>query len=134
MCRLDTVHTVLEVEGLQVRLARCVKCGTEAPLKVARHKTRAGLRAVMQKKADESGAKKKRTRKVEADPALPFRQSMVGKDISAARDYSAKLKLQEGDVIRHRRFGIGVVTAIQESSKAVIQFEDGPRTLVFGRG
>ncbi|MBN2340471.1 MAG: hypothetical protein JXX29_12565 [Deltaproteobacteria bacterium] len=131
-CKRDTVQTVLEVEGLQVRLVRCEKCGTEGPLRMPRHKTKAGLRAALQKKAT-PGTKKRRTRKPKEDPGQTFRQLLQGKDISAAIDYSVKAQLEEGSVLKHKSFGIGVVTAIVESNKATILFEDGPRTMIFGR-
>ena len=131
-CKQDTVQTVLEVEGMQVRLARCEKCGAEAPLVIPRHKTKAGLRAALKK--DDSGTRKRRTRRSENDPGKAFRSAIEGKDISSARGYSIRIPLTEGDVVRHKRFGVGVVTHILESSKAVILFEDGPRTLIYGRG
>ena len=133
-CKKDTVQTVLEVEGLQVRSVRCEKCGDEGPLKMPRHKTKAGLRAALAKKADETGVKKRRPRKAKADPAQTFRQILQGRDLTAARDYSVKIELSVGDVVRHKIFGIGVVTSIADTQKAIVNFEDGPKTLIFGRG
>lgn len=131
-CKRDTVQTVLEVDGLQVRLVRCEKCGIEGPLRMPRHKTKAGLRAALQKKAA-PGTKKRRTRKPKEDPGQTFRQLLQGKDIGTAVDYNIKVALEEGDVLKHKTFGIGVVTAIVEANKATILFEEGPRTMIFGR-
>jgi hypothetical protein len=132
-CKKDTVQTVLEVSGLQVRLVRCEKCGVEGPLRMPRHKTRAGLRAALQKNTSPS-APKRRTRKPKEDPGRTFRQLLQGKDISTAVEYNIRVPLTEGDVVKHKSFGIGVVTAIIAADKATVQFEEGPRTMVFGRG
>lgn len=131
-CKKDTVQTVLEVDGLQVRLVRCEKCGVEGPLRMPRHKTKAGLRAALQKAAT-PGVKKRRPRKPKADPGQTFRQILQGKDITAAVDYSIRINLEEGDVVKHKSFGIGVVTAVMAPQKATVLFEEGPRTMVFGR-
>ena len=132
-CKKDTVQTVIEVEGLQVRLVRCEKCGFEGPLKMPRHKTKAGLRAALIKKSVQSGGKKRRPRKPKDDPAQNFRQILEGKDLSTAKDYNIKINLVAGDVIKHKKFGVGVVSELPESNKALVIFEDGPKTLIFGR-
>ncbi|MBN2527921.1 MAG: hypothetical protein JXR76_16145 [Deltaproteobacteria bacterium] len=131
-CKRDTVQTVLEVSGLQVRMVRCEKCGDEGPLRMPRHKTKAGLRAALQKKVV-TGAPKRRTRKPKEDPGQTFRQLLQGKDISEAVDYNIRIQITEGDVIRHKSFGIGVVTTITATDKATVLFEEGPRTMIFGR-
>lgn len=130
-CKKDTVQTVLEVSGTQVRLVRCEKCGEEGPLRMPRHKTRAGLRAALQKKT--AGTTKRRTRKPKEDPGQTFRQALQGKDLSTAVDYSIRVSLDEGDVLKHKSFGIGIVTAIIAADKATVLFEEGPRTMIFGR-
>jgi hypothetical protein len=132
-CKKDTLHTVLEVSGLQVRLVRCEKCKIEGPLKMPRHKTRAGLQAALEKKAKQTGTKIRRTRKPQVDPSSTFRQLLIGKDISTAKDYNIKMHMESGDIIRHKSFGIGVVTGIVNEQKASVTFEDGSRNMVFGR-
>ena len=47
--------------------------------------------------------------------------------------YSIRLKLSEGDVISHSRFGIGVVIEMSDSTKAEVLFESGVRRLVCGK-
>ncbi|MBN2718056.1 MAG: hypothetical protein JXX14_19580 [Deltaproteobacteria bacterium] len=97
-----------------------------------RHKTRAGLRAALQKNT--VGTTKRRPRKPKEDPGQTFRQAIQGKDLTTAVDYSIRVSLTEGDLLKHKSFGIGVVTAITASDKATVLFEEGPRTMVFGRG
>lgn len=132
VCKADTVQTVLEVDGLQVRLVRCEKCNTEGPFRVPRAKTREGLLAVARKR-NTIPPPKKRTRRKAEDPAQIFRKLIEGKDIVQAPAYNIKMELEVGDVIKHPTFGVGVVTAITGPQKASIVFEDGPKNLMFGK-
>ena len=50
-----------------------------------------------------------------------------------AQPYSIRLKLSEGDVIRHSKFGIGIVVEMNDATKAEILFADSLRWLVCGK-
>jgi hypothetical protein len=134
-CKADTVQTVLVVEGLQVRSARCEKCGGEGPLRTSRARTKAGLREVAAKRHSVAPprAPKRRSRKDQADPAQLFRRLIEGKELGLAAAYDFHAPLELGQVIRHPTFGLGVVTSINEDSKAGVTFEDGVRTIVHNR-
>ena len=129
-CKQDTVHTVLEIEGLMIRAVRCEKCRTEGPLKTPRSKTKAGLREVAAKRR--TTPPRRRRRKAE-DPAQIFRKHLVGKEVDRAKKYNPKAELEIGKVIKHPSFGIGVVVSMNEPQKASIVFEDGTRVLVCDR-
>lgn len=131
-CDEDTLHTVLEIEGLQIRCARCSKCSTEGPFRVSRAKARAGLMAYVGKRATIPPPPRRQRKKAE-DPAQIYRRMMEGKKISEARTYKISMALSEGDILRHPRFGVGIVSALTGPQKAVVVFEDGPKNLVFGR-
>ena len=75
----------------------------------------------------------RRQRKKAEDPAQIYRRMMEGKKISEARTYKISMALSEGDILRHPRFGVGIVSALTGPQKAVVVFEDGPKNLVFGR-
>ena len=47
--------------------------------------------------------------------------------------YSIRLKLSEGVVIRHSKFGVGVVIKMTDTTKAEVLFSDGMRRLVCGK-
>lgn len=129
-CKQDTVHTVLEIEGLLIRLVRCEKCRVEGPLKTPRSRTKAGLLEVAAKR--QTTPPRRRRRKAE-DPAQIFRKLLVGKEVIGAKKYNPKADLEIGSVIKHPSFGIGVVISMNEPHKASIVFEDGTRVLVCDR-
>lgn len=126
-CKKDTVHTVLQVEGLQIRSVRCEKCSGEGPFLMPRARTKAGLREVAAKR---KSVTPKRTRRKPEDPAQTFRKLVQGKDIQDAPKYNTKIQIGVGDLVKHPSFGLGVVSEMTGPNKATITFEDGPRTMM----
>ncbi len=54
-------------------------------------------------------------------------------DGADVQPYSIRLKLAEGDVIKHTKFGIGIVIEMSDSTKAEVLFSDGLKRLVCGK-
>lgn len=54
-------------------------------------------------------------------------------DESDIQKYTIRLKLAEGDVIRHSVFGIGVVIEVNDGTKAEVLFESGVCRLICGK-
>jgi hypothetical protein len=52
---------------------------------------------------------------------------------SAARLYSPKSLFVKNDLIRHSKFGIGIVTLVKSGGKFDVLFLDGQRVLIHGR-
>jgi hypothetical protein len=67
-------------------------------------------------------------------PAARYVEALDAKLVAgSAREYSAKAKFAVGEVVRHSKFGDGVVSTLLPDGKVTIDFRDGPRTLVHGR-
>ena len=47
--------------------------------------------------------------------------------------YAIRIRPQVGDIVRHSKFGIGIVTQLSDATKAEMLFEDGLRRLVCGK-
>lgn len=124
---------VLEVDGVQVRQVRCESCGTTGEFRVARAKTRAGLREALKRKSVPPPPRKRTSRKRAETPEEVFEKLVAGRDLSQAAAYSIKLPLQISDLIEHPKFGFGIVTAIADVQKVRVAFEDGERILVCNR-
>lgn len=136
-CKSDTSQTVIDVEGMQVRVSRCERCGNESDYRTPRVRTKARLREVAAARkagAKDTAATPRRTRRKKEDPAAAFRKLVAAGDPAAARPYDVKNELAAGQMIEHSAFGLGVVTALTEEQKATVLFEDGPRVLVCNRG
>ena len=133
-CKSDTNHVVLEVDGVQIREVRCEACGTKGEFRVARAKTKAGLREAIKRKSMPPPPRKRASRKKTETPEEVFSKLVAGRDLSSAAPYSIKSPLNVSDLIDHPKFGIGVVTSIADVQKVRVTFEDGERVMVCNRG
>lgn len=130
-CRTDTSQTILEIEGNQIRSVRCQTCSGEGPFRSPRARTKAGLREVAAKRKTKPPPR--RSKKKQEDPAEIYRQLIEGRDLSEAEPYKLKNALDEGDLIDHPKFGIGIVMSVIESTKVNVVFEDRPRIMICNR-
>lgn len=69
----------------------------------------------------------------EASLAEAWKRLTAQEKESDVPSYSIRLKLSEGDVIHHSKFGIGIVIDMNDSTKAEVLFKDGIRRLVCGK-
>ena len=63
----------------------------------------------------------------DTDPAL------AGQPSTAFKPYRITLKFSQGELVRHPKFGDGVVARVIDRGKAEILFKDGPRTMAHGQ-
>jgi hypothetical protein len=61
-----------------------------------------------------------------------WEKAIAGKAVSDFKNYRVDQVFAEGDLIRHKKFGDGVVTRILDAKKVEILFKDEPRTLAQG--
>ena len=67
------------------------------------------------------------------DAAKQCETAIAARTHAAFTPYNIKLQLQTGQLLRHKKFGDGVVAELIEGGKASVIFEDGPKTLVHSR-
>ena len=68
-----------------------------------------------------------------ADSLKAAWERLTATDESEIKPYTIRLKLMEGDIIRHSKFGIGIVVEMTDMTKAEVLFADGLRRLVCGK-
>lgn len=66
------------------------------------------------------------------DRERTWEKSIAGKGVHEFRPYRVSEIFNEGDLIRHSKFGDGVVTRLLEGKKVEILFKDDARTLAHG--
>lgn len=66
------------------------------------------------------------------DRERSWEKAVAGKAVSDFISYRVDQTFSEGDLIRHKKFGDGIVTRILDSKKVEILFKDEPRTLAQG--
>ena len=73
---------------------------------------------------------KKQAKARPTDGANPWRSMREGADITQARVYTIHEHFITGDVIDHRRYGIGFVLEILDATKILVACEDKKRMMV----
>ena len=66
------------------------------------------------------------------DRERTWEKSIAGKGVNEFRPYRVSEIFDEGDLVRHSKFGDGVVTRLLEGKKVEILFKDDARTLAHG--
>ena len=61
-----------------------------------------------------------------------WEKAIAGKGMAEFKSYAVSLLLEEGDLVRHKKFGDGIVTRVIDANKVEILFKDEPRTLAQG--
>lgn len=131
-CRMMLGHTVLAMVGDKIARVRCNTCmgehafrayppGTKAPK--AEPKPRAAA-------AGRSAGTTARTRATrEKAEVRPFEELFADRDTSEARTYSPRERFEDGDLISHPTFGLGLVRGARQDKVDVI-FKAGEKVLV----
>ena len=140
-CKLDLTHRIIAMVGDAVKKVECKTCGSHHLYR--RPKTeRDAAHARMAKRAEERGKsspttgtkaeRAARAEKAERDQVSAWEHAIAGKPSSAFTAYRISLQLGQGDLIKHPKFGDGVVAKVIDQSKVEILFKDGPRTMAHG--
>ena len=136
-CKMELAHTVVAMVDERVVKAKCNTCHAfhryrRAPgaKKAARANGKPATRAAGTR------AKKTAASKAAASAAsweLQWQQQVDQAGEKAIVAYRMTDAFDSGDVIQHKRFGIGVVQQVVESQKMTALFRSGMRTLVMNR-
>jgi hypothetical protein len=143
-CRLDLTHRIIAMVGDAVKKVECKTCGSHhlyrrpkdepAPAGVRPTKTRAasagggssGPRA-------RAGERLTSAQRLEREQAQAWEHAIAGQPASAFKPYRINLSFGPGELIRHPKFGDGVVARVIDRGKLEILFKDGPRTMAQGQ-
>ncbi len=152
-CKLDLTHRIIAMVGEQVKKVECKTCGSHhlyrkpktlrdveadkatpfkrsdgAPAKAA--KAAKPARARTGKTASERGAAAAAR---EREQTAVWEKSIAGQPSSAFQAYRITSVFAGGELIRHSKFGDGVVYRVLDRGKVEVLFQDGPRTMAHGQ-
>ena len=114
-CKMVLAHTIEAMIGNKPARVHCNTCQSQHAYKASEPAKRAP-------RAQSTGARPSR-----------YKTLVAGTNAGAAKAYSPKDTYQEGDVLQHPTFGVGVTTAVKDVSKIEVLFESGAKVLVHGR-
>ena len=132
-CRLTLNHRIVSMKNTKPHQVECLTCRSQ-------HLWRPNAPG---EKAVAAGSASERSHSPSASPgprltraaaALArhehsWEQAIVGRGVHDFKSYSVDATFAEGDLIRHKKFGDGVVTRIIDAHKVEVLFRDEARTL-----
>ena len=107
-CRMDLSHRVIAMVANEPKRVKCLTCDGEH-----------NYRKPMSERAERSAKHS-------------WEKAMAGQPATAFKAYSIKAFFSEGELVRHSKFGDGVVARVIDPTKVEVLFEDGPRTMAQG--
>ena len=140
-CKLDLTHRIIAMVGDAVKKVECKTCGshhlyrrpkTERDAAQARMAKRAEDRKAAASSSGGGGTKAERAtraEKHEREQTSNWEHAIAGKPSSAFTAYRISLHFGPGDLVKHPKFGDGVVARVIDQTKVEILFKDGPRTM-----
>ncbi len=131
-CKGVTRHAVVVVERGEAMQVQCTFCGSRHKFKP---KDSAGNQAARARKTA-SGPKKatggkKATKAAQASAAIlrEWEDAVAAADPTQAKPYSMNSAFEEGDLVDHKKFGMGIVSQVIVPDKMEILFRDGIKLL-----
>jgi hypothetical protein len=135
-CRLTLNHRIVSMKSSKPHQVECLTCrsthlwrprapGEKAPTAAASNgRTRSG--------SPSAGPRMTRAAAAHARHEQTWEQAIAGKGVREFKAYGVAETFEEGDLIRHKKFGDGVVSRVIDAHKVEVLFRDEARTLAQG--
>ena len=131
-CRLVLNHRIVSMKNGKAHQVECLTCrATHLWRPNAPGEKAAATGTARATKAPASPSKSTRL-----SPAARHEQSwekaIAGRGVNEFKSYNVGGSFQEGDLLRHKKFGDGVVTRVIDPHKVEVLFKDEAKTLAQG--
>jgi len=131
-CRLILNHRIVSMKSGKAHQVECLTCRATHLWRgnVPGERPGAGAGASERPRATASGGTA-RTPRVSAAVRheQTWEHALNGRGVHEFKAYSVGASFQEGDYVRHKKFGDGVVTRVIDGHKVEVLFRDEARTL-----
>jgi hypothetical protein len=143
-CRLDLGHRIIAMVGDTIKKVECLTCHSHhlyrrpqserdaAHAKAAQRRAERGAASGTATKAS-GGGRVTAAQQRERDQTAMWEHAIAGKPASAFKPYRINLSFDAGELVRHPKFGDGVVARVIDRGKVEVLFKDGPRTMAQGQ-
>lgn len=144
-CKLDLTHRIIAMVGDEVKKVECKTCGSHHLYRRPKSETLAPAASktkVITKRdgGDERererkpvGAKAAAAAQRERDQTSQWEHAIAGQPMGAFKPYRISVSFSAGELVRHPKFGDGVVARVIDRGKVEILFQDGPKTMAHGQ-
>lgn len=137
-CKLVLNHRIIAMVGTTPVRVECSTCNSHHNFRARAPGDKATSAGGSSRAASGASAAPRSTRgptkaqQAVLDRERTWEKSIAGKGVHDFRPYRVSEIFEEGDLIRHSKFGDGVVTRLLEGKKVEILFKDDARTLAHG--
>jgi len=140
-CRLDLNHRIVAMVGDRVKQVECLTCrgvhmyrkpkSEASPADAKKASGAAGKSASGRSSSPPRGAAARETAAVRAEREMrdSWERSIAGQPASAFRPYRVFEVFNAGDLVRHSKFGDGVIARVIDRMKVEVLFQEGSKTL-----
>ena len=134
-CRLILNHRIVSMKSGKAHQVECLTCRATAPLapqqRLAKRAPASGTGATERARRCSASGRGPRVTAA-ARHEQTWEQAINGRGVHEFKAYSVGGSFQEGDLVRHKKFGDGVVTRVIDGHKVEVLFRDEARTLAQG--
>jgi hypothetical protein len=132
-CKLVLNHRIIAMVGPKPARVECSTCGSHHNFRARAPGDKGpGSTTTRAPRSTSGRASVTRAQQALLDREREWEKAIAGKMVNDFRTYRVSETFSEGDLIRHTRFGDGVVTRVIDARKVEILFKDEPRTLAQG--
>lgn len=137
-CRADKLHRIIAVVNGNPKKVECLSCkghhlyrATAAQKEAAAAHKRAskGDSATTTRASRTSRTSIPAARKREEDLVAVWEKAIAGQPFESFKAYRIDRTFAKGELVRHTKFGDGVVTQILDANKCEVLFREGMKTL-----
>lgn len=125
-CKMDLGHRIVAMVSGAPKRVVCMTCNSEHNYRAPKAASAALPRAPRRTATAKSAPAEKKT-KVTSSRAEWERQVRSGRPL---RRYTTAERFSLGDLVQHKKFGDGYVSALNGEGKVTITFADGEKTLI----
>lgn len=137
-CRADRLHRIIAVVGGTPKKVECLSCKGHhlyRPTQAQKDAAAAHKRASRGESSSSASPRASRssisptTKRKEEDLVATWEKAVAGQPFDAFKPYRIDQTFTKGQLVRHTKFGDGVVASILDATKCEILFKDGMKTL-----
>lgn len=136
-CKADKVHRIIAMLGAAPKKVECLSCKghhlyratTAQKEAAAAHRRASKGDKPTTPRATRTSIASSRLKQREEDLQQAWEKAITGKPFDQFKQYRIDRTFAKGELIRHAKFGEGVVTTVLDATKCEILFKDGMKTL-----
>jgi hypothetical protein len=131
-CRLLLNHRIVSMKLSKPHQVECLTCRSTHNWRPSAPGTKSASGGPSERGKSSLGAGRSAARPSGTRHERQWEQAIAGRGVHEFKAYSSEGSFAEGDLLRHRKFGDGVVTRVIDTKKVEVLFQDEARTLAQG--